>query len=127
MLICGNIEKGHDAIFAKVMERALKCNIRFNKNKVQYELREERYFGHILSKDGIKVDPNRVLAITEIKSPKNKKGLQVFLAMVIYLRKFVPNLANTASPLQRLLKKKNEWVRTDVHEKAFINMKHIIK
>ncbi|CAK1600869.1 unnamed protein product [Parnassius mnemosyne] len=43
--------------------------------------------------------------------------------MVNYLRKFVPNMANIASPLQLLLKKEVSWLWTDHHESVFNNIK----
>lgn len=123
MLICAETESEHDAILTKVFERAKLCNVRFNKNKFQYKLQQVKYFGHIFSADGMKIDPDRVEAIVSMKSPNNKKELQIFLGMINYLRQFVPNLANIASPLQLLLKKNVDWLWTIVHETAFNNIK----
>lgn len=123
MLICAETESEHDAILARVFERAKLCNVRFNKNKFQYKLKQVKYFGHIFSADGMKIDPDRVEAILKIKSPNNKKELQIFLGMINYLRQFVPNLANIASPLQLLLKKSVDWLWTCVHETAFNSIK----
>lgn len=119
MLVCAESETEHDLILEKVFKRAEKCNVRFNKNKFQFKLTEVKYFGHIFSAKGMQIDPNRVLAIKNIKNPSNKKELQTFLGMVNYLRQFVQHLANIASPLQLLLKKNVDWIWTEVHEKAF--------
>lgn len=74
----------------------------------------------------MKIDPSRVKAILSIKSPQNKKELQVFLGMVNYLRKFVPKLADIVSPLQMLLKKDVGWLWTEVHENLFEKVKQCI-
>lgn len=126
LLICADSEEQHDAILNQVFERARKNNVRFNKNKFQYKLREVKYFGHIFSENGMKIDPERVNAIINMKSPTNKKELQIFLGMVNYLRKFIPHLADVASPLQLLLKKDVEWLWTEVHEDVYINIKNKI-
>lgn len=126
LLICGDTEEEHDAILNQVFERAKKHNVRFNKNKFQYKLKEVRYFGHIFSEKGMKIDPERVNAIINMKSPNNKKELQIFLGMVNYLRKFIPHLANIASPLQLLLKKDVGWLWTEVHENVYTNIKNKI-
>lgn len=123
LLICGDTEEEHDAILNKVFERAKEHNVRFNKNKFQYKLKEVKYFGHIFSEEGMKIDPERVNAITNMKSPTNKKELQIFLGMVNYLRKFIPNLANIASSLQLLLKKDVTWLWTKIHEDVFETIK----
>lgn len=105
LLICGEDEKEHDEILRKVFERARIHIVKFNKRKFQYKLREVKYFGHIFSKKGMQIDPDRIKAIKSIKSPTKVKELQIFLGMVNYLRRFVPKLAEIAAPLQMLLKK----------------------
>lgn len=123
LLICAENDEEHDAILKKVFERAKENNVRFNKSKFQYKLKEVKYFGHIFSEKGMKIDPERVDSIINMKSPTNKKELQIFLGMVNYLRKFIPNMANIASSLQLLLKKDVGWLWTDVHENVFNNIK----
>lgn len=126
LLICANNEQEHDEILTQVFERAKKCNVKFNKRKFQYKLDEVKYFGHIFSKKGMKIDPDRIKAIVELKSPTNKKELQIILGMINYLRRFVSGLAELAAPLQELLKKDVEWLWTPVHENAFVNIKKCI-
>ena len=62
-----------------------------------------------MSKDGLKPDPKKIKAITNMSTPKNKENLQRFLGMVTYLAKFILNLSQTASPLRALLEKDIEW------------------
>lgn len=126
LLICAENEKDHDKILKCVLERAKESNVKFNKRKFQYKLPEVKYFGHIFSKEGMKIDPDRVKAILNIKSPTNKKELQIFLGMVNYLRNFVSKLADLTAPLNSLLKKDVSWLWTEVHEKAFNNIKNCI-
>uniref|UniRef100_A0A2A4J5K1 RNA-directed DNA polymerase n=1 Tax=Heliothis virescens TaxID=7102 RepID=A0A2A4J5K1_HELVI len=123
LLICADNEEEHDKILIQVLERARKCNVRFNKRKFQFKLTEVKYFGHIFSKNGMKIDPDRIKAIVELKSPKNKKELQIILGMINYLRRFVSSLAEIAAPLQVLLKNDVEWLWTHVHEKTLNDLK----
>lgn len=126
LLICGENEREHDDILNKVFQRAKEHNVRFNSDKFQYKLKEVKYFGHIFSENGMKIDPERVNAIVNMKTPKNKKELQIFLGMVNYLRKFIPNMANVASCLQQLLKKDIDWLWTVVHDNVFANIKKML-
>lgn len=126
LLICGENEEDHDRILKCVLERAKELNVRFNKRKFQYKKGEVKYFGHIFSKEGMKVDPDRVRAILNIKSPTNKKELQIFLGMVNYLRNFISKLADLTAPLNSLLKKNVNWLWTEVHESIFNNIKKCI-
>jgi hypothetical protein len=72
---------------------------------------EGKLLGHIITKDGVKMDLERVKAIQQVPLPKTKKALQSFLGQINFVRRFMPNLAETLKPLQKLLKKdvKFEW------------------
>ncbi|KAL1457368.1 hypothetical protein MTO96_043486 [Rhipicephalus appendiculatus] len=58
---------------------------------------EVRYFGHILSTEGLHLDPGRVKDILEMEEPKNCKELQVFLGMMNYVH-FIPNMSDLTAP-----------------------------
>lgn len=64
-----------------------------------------KYIDHILSKNGIEVDEDKVQAIKQLTSLKNQKELGRFLDMVTYVAKFIPNLASITSNLRQLMKK----------------------
>lgn len=68
---------------------------------------EVSYFGHLITKDGVKPDPTKITAIKEMKPPKDKGELQTMLGMVNYLSKFAPGLASINAPLRHLLKETN--------------------
>ena len=64
--------------------------------------------GHKITSEGLKPDPEKVEAILQMSTPKEKKDLQRFLGMVQYLAKFIPHLSEIASPLRVLLKEESE-------------------
>ena len=63
------------------------------------------FLGHIISSEGLKIDPSKTEAITKIPLPRSFNELQRFLGMVNYLGKLIPNLAEHTTPLRNLLKK----------------------
>ena len=67
--------------------------------------------GHIISASGIKPNPEKIKAIVELPRPTNILGLQSFLGLVAFVRKFIPNCSKLIAPLTALLKKgvKFEW------------------
>jgi hypothetical protein len=87
---------------------------------------EGKLLGHIIAKDGVKMDPERVEAIQKVPLPPTKKSLQSFLGQINLVRRFIPNLAKIMKPLLKLLKKyvKCEW--TEEGRNAFKSIKDAI-
>jgi hypothetical protein len=71
-------------------------------------MQEGKLLGHIISKEGIKIDPNRVEAILKIGTPRRKKEVQSFLGRVNFLRRFIPNLAEIIKYITNMLRKGSE-------------------
>ena len=63
------------------------------------------YLGHIVSYEGVKVDPNKIKSIKEWKIPTTIKHLRGFIGMIGYYHKFVNNYGRIAANLTTLLKK----------------------
>ena len=82
--------------------------------------------GHIISKDGVKVDLERVEAIKKVPLPQNLKSLQYFNGQIDFIRRFIPNLAKLMKPLQKLLKKDAKFEWTDEGKDAFKSIKDSI-
>ena len=59
--------------------------------------------GHIVSHDGVKVDPNQIKSIKEWKVPTPIKQLRGFLKLTRYYHKFVKNYGRIAAHLTTLL------------------------
>ena len=64
-----------------------------------------RFLGHVVSKEGIAVDPAKVVAIQDWKVPKNVTEVRSFLGLAGYYRKFIKDFAKISAPLTRLTKK----------------------
>lgn len=127
ILVAGKTKEEHDMILNKVINRARELNVKFNRNKLQFCVNEMcKYLGQIFMSDGIKPDNNRVKAIVEMESPKNKKDLQRILGMINYLRQYLPCLSEKTSLLRELLKENVEFVWLSKHEKMLNEIKNLI-
>ena len=69
------------------------------------------FLGHIISASGIKPNPEKIKSIIELTHPTNIIGLKLFLGLVAFVRKFIPNFSILIAPLTAMLKKgfKFEW------------------
>ena len=101
--------KDHDRKMVKLLERLREKNIKLNENKVKLKMNEVNYMGHLITDDGLKSDPKKVEAISQMKPPTNVKELKSFLGMVNYHGKFIKNLSQLSNPLRLLEKKDIAW------------------
>jgi hypothetical protein len=77
--------------------------------------------GHLVGKDGVRVDLKNIEAMQDWTHPKTLKILYGFLDLTGYYRKFVKNYRKIASPLTALLKK-NSFTWTPVAAQSFSNL-----
>ncbi|KAA3477694.1 DNA/RNA polymerases superfamily protein [Gossypium australe] len=80
-------------------------------SKCEFWLREVGFLGHIVSADGIIVDPSKISAIVDWKPPRNVSEVSSFLGLAGYCRRFVKGFSMIATLMTRLLQKdvKFEW------------------
>jgi hypothetical protein len=90
---------------SEVFERCQKYGISLNPTKSILGVDEGKFLGHIIAKDGVKMDPERFEAIKKVPLPPTKKALQSFLGQINFVKWFIPNLAEMMKPLLKLLKK----------------------
>ena len=109
----------HNETVVKVMEMAKRVGMRFNPSKCQFKCQQVKFFGLILTHDGIVPDPSKIMALKNLPEPKDEKLLQSFLGMVNYLSCFDPNVVNLTHNLRDLLKKGSDSTWTDVHSIDF--------
>ena len=74
------------------------------KSKCAFGKEEVEYLGYIISREGVKVDPNKIKAIRERPKPVNISKLRGFLGLTEYYRIFIKNYAHITAPLSNLLK-----------------------
>ena len=84
------------------------------------------FFGQVLAKEGFKPYPHKVNVIQQWPTPTCVTELQSYLGSMNYLCKFIPYLSDLRQPLQELLKSNNEFYWTQVHKKAFNQLKEAI-
>ena len=72
-------------------------------SKCEFLLREVSFLGHIVSEEGIQVDPKKVEVIIEWKPPRNVTEVRSFLGLEVYYRRFVKGFLMTVAPMTRLL------------------------
>ena len=92
-------------------------------SKCEFWLREVGFLGHVLTEEGLSVDPAKIEAMTEWQSPSNVKEVRSFLGLAGYYRKFVEGFSSIARPMTQLLKKDKKFEWTPKCEESFQELK----
>ena len=103
----------HDKMVRQVLDKAKAVGMQFNPNKCHFRKMQVKFFGLILSRQGVSPDPAKIEALRKLPEPRDEKLLQCFLGMVNYLSRFDPNIASLTHNLRELLKKglnQNGWM-----------------
>ena len=105
---------------------ARRKGVKFNPKKIQKCSSEVKFFGELITKDCLKLDPSKVAAVGNMMSPQNKKELESQLGMFTYLAQYSPHLLEKTAILRELVKKDTHWNWCPEHEASFTEMKNII-
>jgi len=103
----------------KVFSILRKHKFSINLEKCHFCQESVEVLGHVLSKDGIKPMPDKVLAISSWQTPQSVTQLQSLLGLVGYYCKFIPDFAEISNILYKLTSPKSVFLWTDKHTEAF--------
>ena len=80
LIFCGTADEeaeiDHDKNLREFLDRARECNVRLNAEKMKLKMTEVPYIGHLLTREGLHVDPKKVEAIENMPEPEDAKAVQ---------------------------------------------------
>ncbi|KAL8104850.1 hypothetical protein AgCh_028861 [Apium graveolens] len=92
-------------------------------SKCEFWLTEVQFLSHVISKEGIKVDPVKIEAVSKWEQPKTPTEIRSFLGLAGYYRRFVKDFSKIASPLTKLTRKNEKFAWTEKCEESFQELK----
>jgi hypothetical protein len=109
----------------KVLQLLKEKKIYAKPSRCLFGVKEVEYLGHIVSHEGVKVDPNKINAILDWLIPKTLKNLRGFLGLTGYYCKFFWHYGRITTPLMTLTKK-DAFSWTPEETKAFEQLKEVM-
>jgi hypothetical protein len=106
-------------VLERLRDAGLQCDIK----KCKFHASEVTYLGLIISRDGIKMDPEKVAAIMNWGSPSNVRDIRGFLGFANFYRRFIDHFSKIAQPLVNLTRKNVKFEWTARCEQAFNDLK----
>ena len=95
-------------------------------SKCEFWLEQVAFLGHVVSKDGIQVDPKKIEAVADWPRPTTVIEIRSFLGLAGYYRRFIKDFSKIAAPLTRLTQKNVKFVWTDKCEEHFQLLKDLL-
>lgn len=107
------------ALFVRLREARLKVNPK----KCLLFARRVKFLGHIVSAQGVEVDPEKTRVVESWPIPTKRQELRSFLGLCSYYRRFVRNFAGIAGVLHTLTEESRPFIWTDACQRAFEQLK----
>ncbi|XP_050379620.1 uncharacterized protein LOC126796952 [Argentina anserina] len=108
-----------------IFERLRQHSLKAKASKCSFGVKQVEYLGHVISAQGVAVDPSKIECIKIWPQPKTLKQLRGFLGRAGYYRKYVQGFGMIAKPLTDMLKKDSfKW--SEEAMAAFEALKHAL-
>lgn len=119
IVIVGKSEAEHRNNVVNVLRRIQEWGFHIKPEKCKFLLPSIKYLGVIIDRSGRRPDPEKIATIVQMLAPTDVNTLRSFIGMVAYYGKFIPNMRELRSPLDKLLIKDAKWNWSKECEVAF--------
>ncbi|KAI3696894.1 hypothetical protein L6452_29499 [Arctium lappa] len=119
ILVYSKSETEHEQHLREVLEVLRKERLYAKFSKCDFWLKEVQFLGHVVTRDGVKVDPSKIEAMMNWEPPKSPSEIRSFLGLAGYYRRFIQDFSKIASSLTVLTRKNVKFEWTETQEKAF--------
>jgi hypothetical protein len=119
-------DKEHCCHLRKVFLKCRRFGLSLNPKKSLFSMKEGKLLGHIVSVEGVRIDPSRVEAIQNLSLPKSRKEVQAFLGKINFLRRFVSNFLELVKHITTMLRKGNEVKWAAKPREYFVQIKRAL-
>lgn len=123
-LVYSKNSEAHEEHLRQVLSKLREHQLYAKLSKCEFWLEEVAFLGHVISKEGVSVDPAKMRAITEWPTPKSVSDIRSFLGLAGYYRRFVMDFSTISRPMTNLMKKECKFIWSSECEEAFQNLKN---
>jgi hypothetical protein len=126
ILVYSKSMKEHEENLRIVLQRLREHQLYAKFSKCKFWTKEVPFLGHVVSPEGIAVDPNKVKEVLEWNRTMTVSEVQSFLGLAGYYRRFILNFSKIAKPITELLKKANKYDWSEACDEAFKHLKKLL-
>jgi hypothetical protein len=109
ILVYSENKKDHAEHLRIVLTRLRDHQLYAKFSKCKFWLKKIPFLGHVLSENGISVDPSKVQEVMDWKAPTTVHEVRSFLGLASCYRRFIPDFSKIAKPMTSLLQKDHKF------------------
>jgi hypothetical protein len=126
ILVFSKSKKEHEEHLRIVLQRLRDHQLYAKFSKCEFWLTKVQILGHMVSSEGISVDPSKVWEVLDWKPLRTMHLVCSFLNLPGYYRRFIPNFSKIAKPITDLLKKEEKFIWNAERDEAFQTLKKLL-
>ena len=126
ILVYSRDEQEHEQHLKIVLQTLREKKLYAKLSKCDFWLKEISFLGHIVSAEGIRVDPVKIEVVVNWKPPRSVTEVRSFLGLAGYYRRFVKGFSIIASLLTKLLRKGVMFEWSDKCQNSFEQLKEML-
>ena len=119
ILIYSKSRKEHEEHLRIILEVLREKRLYAKFSKCEFWLDSVSFLGHVVSKDGVMVDPSKIEAVKNWVRPTNVTVVRSFVGLASYYGRFVKGFSSVASQRTNLTKQSVPFVWSDECEESF--------
>ncbi|KAH9658749.1 Endonuclease [Citrus sinensis] len=123
ILVYSRSQEEHEEHLRTILQTLRQKQLYAKFSKCEFWLDKVVFLGHVISAEGIYVDPQKIEAVVNWERPTNVTEVRSFLGLAGYYRRFVEGFSKIAIPLTRLTRKNAKFQWNDDCEKGFQELK----
>ena len=110
----------------QVFQTLREVNLKIKVKKCHFCQPSLNFLGHVVGRQGIEPDPEKIKRIKEFPTPQNVTQLRGALGLFGYYRKFIKDFSRIAKPMNNLLKKDQVFKWETAQQNAFDRLKECL-
>jgi hypothetical protein len=120
------MEEEHEEHLRIVLQTLRKHKLYVNFDKCDFYQKEIQYLGHVISTEGIVVDPEKMKAIMEWLVTKDVADIQSFMGITGCYHRFIEGFSKIAYPITSLQKKGTRFNWSEKCQDSFNKLKELL-
>nr|XP_034908287.1 uncharacterized protein LOC118044188 [Populus alba] len=123
ILVYSNSFEEHEEQLRRTLQALRDHQLYAKLSKCEFWLKRVMFLGHVISAEGVFVDPQKVEAVLKWERPTSVTEIRSFLGLAGYYRRFIEGFSLIATPLTQLTRKDKKWVWSEECEASFQELK----